>query len=152
LHALGFFQLRGLLDEDFAVELDDVQRLQHVVLLDYLLRLRDENARHSASLLPQTDERKEKDTRDATREQRGARCTYAEERAVEVADGEELPDVAAGDGAAAEARAADDGEARGGELDQGLELGGLLGGALAEEAHDDWPAGCCERWCSVGVL
>jgi len=68
-----------------------------------------------------------------------------------VADGEELPDVAAGDGAAAEARAADDGEARGGELDQGLELGGLLGGALAEEAH-----GCCLRtvvfgWCAVAA-
>lgn len=62
-------------------------------------------------------------------------CTYAEERAVEVADGEELPDIAAGDGAAAKARAADDGEARGGELEQGLELGCLLGGALAEEAH-----------------
>lgn len=67
-------------------------------------------------------------------------CTYAEERAVEVADGEELPDIAAGDGAAAEARAADDGEARGGELEQGLELGCLLGGALAEEAHDFLPA------------
>ena len=69
-----------------------------------------------------------------------------------MADGEELPDVAAGDGAAAEARAADDGEARGGELDQGLELGGLLGGALAEEAHGCCLLACCERWCSVGVL
>jgi len=94
---------------------------------------------------------KEKDTRDSTREQGGARCAYPEEGAVEVADGEELPDVAAGDGAAAEARAAGDGEARGGELDQGLELGGLLGGALAEEAH-----GCCLRtvvfgWCAVAA-
>jgi hypothetical protein len=60
---------------------------------------------------------------------------YAEERAVEAADGEELPDIAAGDGPAGEARAAGDGEARGGELDEGLDLGGLLGRALAEEAH-----------------
>jgi hypothetical protein len=60
---------------------------------------------------------------------------YAEERAVEAADGEELPHIAAGDGPAGEARAAGDGEARGGELDEGLDLGGLLGRALAEEAH-----------------
>jgi hypothetical protein len=62
-------------------------------------------------------------------------CAYAEERAVEPADGEELADVAAGDGPASEARAAGDGEARRGELDEGLDLGGLLGRALAEEAH-----------------
>lgn len=74
------------------------------------------------------------------RDANGQTCTYPEERAVEMSDGEELPDIAAGDGAAAEARPADDGEARGGELDQGLDLGGLLGGALAEEAHG-WLAG-----------
>lgn len=73
-------------------------------------------------------------------------CTYADERAVEMADREELPDVATGDGPAAEARPADDGEARRGELDQGLELGGLLGGALAEEAHG---SGCGLRLATV---
>jgi hypothetical protein len=62
-------------------------------------------------------------------------CAYAEERAIEAADCEELTGVAAGDGPASEARAAGDGEARRCELDEGLNLGGLLGRALAEEAH-----------------
>lgn len=63
--------------------------------------------------------------------------TYTEESAVEVADGEELRDIAAGNGAAPEAGPAGDGDARGSELDQGLELGGLLrrGALAAEEAH-----------------
>lgn len=58
-----------------------------------------------------------------------------DESAVEVANGEELRDIAAGDGPAADAGSADDGEPCDGDLDQGLELGGLLGGALGEEAH-----------------
>lgn len=67
-----------------------------------------------------------------------------------MADREELPDIAAGDGPAAEARPAGDGEARHGELDQGLELGGLLGGALAEEAHGSGSGCGCQRWWSRG--
>lgn len=73
-------------------------------------------------------------------------CAYAEERAVEVAGGEELADVAAGDGPAAKARAAGGAEARGGDLDEGLGLGGLLGGALAEEAHGCDGARQTETW------
>jgi hypothetical protein len=150
LHILGFLQLRGLLDEDFAVELDDVQRLQHVVLLDHLLRLLNDNAHHSVSLLQTGKSQKEGDT--DTRDTNRQMWTYADERAVDMADREELPDIAAGDGPAAEARPAGDGEARHGELDQGLELGGLLGGALAEEAHG---SGCgyqrwCRGWCGCG--
>jgi len=67
LHILGFLQLRGPLDEDFAVELDDVQRLQHVVLLDHLLRLLDDNTHHSVSLL-QTGKRRDTGTRDTSRQ------------------------------------------------------------------------------------
>lgn len=72
-----------------------------------------------------------------------------------MADREELPDVAAGDGPATEARPAGDGEARHGELDQGLELGGLLGGALAEKAHGSLAAaanGGVRGWCCGGEL
>jgi hypothetical protein len=36
---LGIIQLRGLLDDDFAVEVDRVQHLQHVAFVDHLLGL-----------------------------------------------------------------------------------------------------------------
>lgn len=52
-----------------------------------------------------------------------------------MANGEELRDVAARNGTAAEAGPADDGEARDGDLDEGLEPGGLFGGAPGEEPH-----------------
>jgi hypothetical protein len=44
---LGIVQLRGMLDDDLAVDLDDVQHVQHVALINHLLRLRRKNTRHS---------------------------------------------------------------------------------------------------------
>ena len=124
-----------MVDKDSTVELQDVEHLQHVVLLDDLLRLRDSTT--TSRVTTNTPQTRSGETGIKGEEHGHA---YPDESAVEVANGEELRDVAAGNGAAAEAGPADDGEAREGDLDEGLELGGLLGGALGEEPHG-WLAG-----------
>ena len=60
--------------------------------------------------------------------------THTVESAVEVAEGEELADIAGSDGLASNPRPAGDSDAGDGEPEKGLELGCLLGG-LAEQSH-----------------
>jgi len=62
---------------------------------------------------------------------------------VEVAEGEELADIATADCLASKAGTACNSEARQGELEKILNPRGLLGGLPMEESHDDdwWIAG-----------
>lgn len=65
--------------------------------------------------------------------------THPVDSTVELAEGKELADVAGGNGLASKARPSGNGHAREGELQEGLELAGLLGELPADEQSHGWP-------------